>query len=227
MSGTYTEPSCIEERETLISRLNLSVPVSYPSISKPTDPPQISPQSQSSFYMNPSHTSGTTTIQPPRQVANIRKGSFSSAPTSGVIFSANQPERSYLQPPVWNHPCSEASQISYENPPQYGENIQLNNNLPLATRLHLGELGYGNLSRRNLFDIFRILQSVVRSYDEGNLPHSVIARIELPGMWEHTRMLHNHWLQNSGTQQFSNAASSPQVHTPVTNPKVLLHPPKL
>jgi len=33
-------------------------------------------------------------------------------------------------------------------------------------------------------------------------------------------MLHNHWLQNSGTQQFSNAASSPQVHPPVTNPKV-------
>jgi len=33
-------------------------------------------------------------------------------------------------------------------------------------------------------------------------------------------MLHNHWLQNSGTQQFSNAASSPQVHPPVTNPEV-------
>ena len=40
-------------------------------------------------------------------------------------------------------------------------------------------------------------------------------------------MLHNHWLQNLGTQQFSNAASSPQVHPPVTNPEVPLHPPKL
>ena len=104
MSGTYTEPSCIEVQETLISRLNLSVPVSYPSTSKPTDPPQTSPQLQSLFYTNPSHTSRTTTIQPPGQVANIREGSFSSAPTSGAIFSANQPERSYLQPPVGNHP---------------------------------------------------------------------------------------------------------------------------
>ena len=144
MSGTYTEPSCIEEQETLVSHLNILVPVSYPSISKPTDPPQTSPQLQSLFYMKPSHTSGTTTIQPPRQV-----GSFSSAPTSGAIFSANQLERSYLQPPAWNRPCSETSQvqISYENPPWYGEEAQLNNNLLLATRLHLGELGYGNLSQ--------------------------------------------------------------------------------
>jgi len=156
----------------------------------------------------------------PGQVENIREGSFSSAPTSGAIFSANQPKRSYLQPPAWNHPRSEASQISYKNPPQYGENIQLNDNLHIATRLHLGELGYGNLSQQNSFNIFRILWSIVQSYDKGNLPHSVIARIELPGMWEHTRMLHNHWLQNSGTQQFSNAESSPQVHPPVTNPEV-------
>jgi len=109
MSGTYTQPSGIEEQETLMSCLNLSIPVFYPSISEPTDPPQTSP----------SHTSGMTTIQPPRQVANIREGSFSSAPTSGAIFSANQPERSYLQPPAWNLPCSETSQvqISYKYPP--------------------------------------------------------------------------------------------------------------
>jgi len=100
MSGTYTEPSCIEEWENLISRLNLSVPISYPSISKPMDPPQTSPQLQTLFYMNPTHPLGTATIQPPEQVANTREGPTSSAPPSGVIFSANQPERSYLQPPA-------------------------------------------------------------------------------------------------------------------------------
>jgi len=171
MSGTYTESSHIEEWENLVSHLNLSVPISYPSISKPMDPPQTSPQSQTSFYTNPTHTSGMATIQPPEQVAITGEGPTSSAPTSGVIFSANQPERLYLQPPVWNPPHSETSQVrySYENPPQYGE-------------------------RRNSLDIFQILWSVVRSYDEGNLPHSVVARIELLGMWEHTRMLHNQWL---------------------------------
>ena len=222
MSATYTEPSRTEEREPLVSRLNLSVPVSYPSISEPTNPPPTSPQSQSSFYTNPSHTSGTATIQPPEQVATIREGSFSSAPTSGAIFSANQPERSYLQPPAWNHPRSETSQPrhSYENPPQYGENVQRNDNLLQATRLHLGELGYGDLTRRNSLDTFRILRSVVRSYDEGNLPHSVIARIELPGMWDHTRMLHNHWLQTSGTQQIANIVPSPQSQPPVPSLEV-------
>jgi len=190
MSGTYTEPSCTEERGNLTSHLNLSVPASYPSISEPMDPPQTSPQSQTSFYTNPTHTSRTATIHPPEQVTNIREGP-SSAPPSGVIFSANQPERSYLQPPAWNPPHSETSQIrnSYENPPQYGDNTQRNDNLLQATRLHLGELGYGNLNQRSVLDTFRILRSVVQSYNEGNLPHSVIARIELPGMWEHTRML--------------------------------------
>ena len=126
MSGTNTEPSHIEERENLISRLNLSVPISYPSISEPMDPPQTSPQLQTLFYMNPTHTSGMATIQPPEQVAITREGPTSSAPPSGAIFSANQPERSYLQPPAWNPPHSETSQVrySYKNPPQYGENIQ-------------------------------------------------------------------------------------------------------
>jgi len=100
MSGTYTESSCIEEWENLVSRLNLSVPISYPSISETMDPPQTSPQSQTSFYTNPTHTLGTATIQPPEQVAITREGPTSSAPTSGAIFSANQPERSYLQPPA-------------------------------------------------------------------------------------------------------------------------------
>jgi len=147
MSGTPTEPSCTEEQENIASHLNLSVPFSYPSISEPTDPPQTSPQLQILFYTNPTHTSGTATIQPPEQVANIREGPTSSAPPSGVIFSANQPKRLYLQPPAWNPPCSETSQVqnSYENPPQYGENVQWNNNLLQATRLHLGELGYGDL----------------------------------------------------------------------------------
>jgi len=159
MSGTYTEPSHIEEWENLISRLNLSVPISYPSISEPMDPLQTSPQSQTSFYTNPTHTSGTATIQPPEQVAITREGPNSSAPTSGAIFSANQPERLYLQPPAWNPPRSETSQVrySYENPPQYGENVQRNDNLLQSTRLHLGELGYRDLIRRNSLDIFRIL----------------------------------------------------------------------
>ena len=215
MSGTYTEPSHTEERNTLTSRLSLSVPISYPSISEPTEPPQTSPQSQTSFYMNPTHTSGTATIQPPELATNIREGP-SSAPPSGAIFSANQPERSYLQPPAWNPPRSETSQVrySYENPPQYGENIQRNEDLLQATRLHLGELGYGELTRRSSLDIFRILRSVVRSYDEGNLPHSVVARIELPGMWEHTRTLHNRWLQTSGTRL------NPQTQPPVSNLEV-------
>jgi len=222
MSGTYTEPSCIEEWENLVSRLNLSVPISYPSISEPMDPPQASPQSQTLFYTNPTHTLRTATIQPTEQVALTREGPTSSAPPSGAIFSANQPERSYLQPPAWNPPHSETSQVwySYKNPPQYGGNAQRNNNLLQSTRLHLGELGYGDLIQRNSLDIFRILQSVVQSYDEGNLPHSVVARIELPGMWGHTRMLQNQWLQTSATRQITNTVPSPQTQPPVSNLEV-------
>ena len=116
MSGTYTEPSHTEEEENIASHLNLSVPF---SISKPMDAPQTSSQLQISFYMNPTHTSGTAIIQPPEQVANIREGPTSPAPPSGMIFSANQPKRLYLQPPAWNPPHSETSQVqnSYENPP--------------------------------------------------------------------------------------------------------------
>jgi hypothetical protein len=217
MSGTYVESSLTEERENLASRLNLSVPVSYPSISQPINTnPSHSPQSQNSsnsFYASPSRTSGTATIQPPEQVANITEGPFSSAPPSGTIFSANQPERSYLQPPTWNNPRPETSQLrnSYENPPQYRETIQTNRNLLHSTRLHLGELGYGNLDRRIASDIFRILRSVVRSYDEGNLPHSVLARIELPGMWDHTRTLHNRWLHEPGAQYTNNTQINPST----------------
>jgi len=109
--------------------------------------PPHSPQSQNSsnsFYVSPSRTSGMATIQPPEQVANIREGPFSSAPPSGMIFSANQLERLYLQPPTWNNPRPETSQLrnSYENPPQYRETLQTNCNLLHLTRLHLGELGY-------------------------------------------------------------------------------------
>jgi len=222
MSGTYTEPSHIEEWETLISHLNLSVPISYPSISKPIDPPQTSPQSQTSFYTNPTHTSGMATIQPPEHITLTREGPTSSAPPSGASFSANQPERSYLRPPTWNPPCSETSQVqySYENPPQYGENAQQNDNLLQSTRLHLGELGYGDLIHHNSLDIFQILRSVVQSYNEGNLPHSVVARIELLGMWEHTRMLHNQWLQTLATRQIANTVPSPQTQLPVSNLEV-------
>ena len=52
--------------------------------------------------MNPSQTTGTATVQEVGQVV----GSYHSTPTSGTIFSANQPERSYLQPPLWNNPCT-------------------------------------------------------------------------------------------------------------------------
>jgi len=62
MSGTYTEPSHTEEQETLVSCLNLSVPISHPSISEPMDPPQASPQLQTLFYTNPTHTLGMATI---------------------------------------------------------------------------------------------------------------------------------------------------------------------
>jgi hypothetical protein len=213
------ESSLTEECEDLALCLNPSVPISYPSISQQINMnPSHSPQSQNSsnsFYASPSHTSGTATIQPPEQVAIIREGPFSSAPPSGTIFSANQPERSYLQPPTWNNPHPETSQLrnSYENPPQYRETVQTNQNLLHSTRLHLGELGYGNLDRQIASDIFRILRSVVRSYDEGNLPHSVLARIELPGMWDHTRMLHNRWLHEPGTQYTNNT----QVHPSTAN----------
>jgi len=49
---------------------------------------------------------------------------------------------------------------------------------------------------------------VVQSYNEGNLPHSVVARIKLPGMWEHTGMLHNRlWQHDKLPIQY-------QVHKP-------------
>ena len=212
----------MEEQENLVSHLNLSVPISYPSISEPMDPPQASPQSQTLSYTNPTHTSGMATIQPPEQITLTREGPTSSAPPSGTIFSVNQPERSYLQPPAWNPPHSETSQVqySYENPPQYGENAQWNDNLLWATRLHLGELGYRDLIQQNSLDIFRILWSVVWSYDDRHLPHSVIARIELPGMWGHTRMLQNQWLQTSATRQITNTVPSPQTQPPVSNLEV-------
>jgi hypothetical protein len=106
MSGTYVESSLTEERENLASRLNLSVPVSYPSISQPINTnPSHSPQSQNSsnsFYASPSRTSGTATIQPPEQVANIREGPFSSAPPSERSSQpTSQKDRIYnLQPGI-------------------------------------------------------------------------------------------------------------------------------
>ena len=48
----------------------------------------------------------------------------------------------------------------------------------------------------------------------------MVARIELPGMWEHTRMLHNQWLQTSATQQITSTIPSPQTQPPVPNLEV-------
>ena len=159
MSGTFTITDTSRSEETLISRLNLSthhsnrsIPVSYPSIIHPSvihssisesvDHPQNSPHSKNSRYTNPSQASGTT-IHPPEHTE--RGVSFNSAPPSSNIFSANQPERSYLQPPPGNNPHTQTSPNRYPQPPQ---------SLLHSTRLHLGELGYGNLDRRSTFDIF-------------------------------------------------------------------------
>jgi hypothetical protein len=59
--------------------------------------------------------------------------------------------------------------------------------------------------------------NVVHLYDEGNLPHSVLARIDLSSMWDHTRTLHNRWLHEPGVQYTNNIIASPQVNPSIAN----------
>ena len=94
-----------EEWESLTSCLHLAVPISYPSITEPSNP-GISPPIQTPIlheslpnYRNHHHPSTRTSVE-----------SYHSASTSGTISLANQLKRSYLQPLLWSNPHTENSQ---------------------------------------------------------------------------------------------------------------------